>query len=119
MGRLFKALALCHPALPDPAGIRIVTADADPRSPALRIRATASSPAAGGVSDGPYRQPELQPAPAAMSASSVLENRARAARAIGADPAALVGLTQVHGAAAVRVDRAVGARRRARAPTPW
>ena len=33
----------------------------------------------------------------------VLENRALAARALGADPAALVGVTQVHGAAVVTV----------------
>lgn len=56
----------------------------------------------GGVSTGPYAslncglsggdQPE-----------AVAENRARAARRVGAEPAALVGLTQVHGAAVVRV----------------
>ena len=34
---------------------------------------------------------------------NVLENRARAARALGADPAGLVGLTQVHGAEVIRV----------------
>ena len=33
----------------------------------------------------------------------VLENRARAARTLGADPARMVGLTQVHGAVAVTV----------------
>jgi YfiH family protein len=38
---------------------------------------------------------------------NVLENRARAARALGADPALMVGLTQVHGAAVVPVE------------TPW
>ena len=56
----------------------------------------------GGVSEGPY---------ASLNCSlsgrdrreAVLENRARAARALGADPALLVGLTQVHGAAVVRV----------------
>ena len=56
----------------------------------------------GGVSSGPY---------AALNCSlsggdapdSVLENRARAARALGAAPDRLVGLTQVHGAAVVRV----------------
>ena len=59
----------------------------------------------GGVSEGPF---------ASLNASlsgqdrreAVLENRARAARAIGADPASLVGLTQVHGAEAVRVTTA-------------
>jgi len=60
----------------------------------------------GGVSTGPY---------ASLNCSlsgqdrreSVLENRARAARATGADPALLLGLTQVHGIACVR------------ALTPW
>jgi YfiH family protein len=59
----------------------------------------------GGVSEGPY---------ASLNCSlsgqdrreAVLANRARAARAIGADPAMLVGLTQVHGAAVVRVTEA-------------
>ncbi len=36
--------------------------------------------------------------------ANVLENRARAARALGADPAMMVGLTQVHGAAVARVE---------------
>ncbi len=56
----------------------------------------------GGVSGGPY---------ASLNCSlsgqdfpdAVLENRARAARAIGANPAGLVGLTQVHGAEVVHV----------------
>lgn len=56
----------------------------------------------GGVSEGPY---------ATLNCSlsgqdrreAVLENRARAARALGADPALLVGLMQVHGAAVVPV----------------
>ena len=60
----------------------------------------------GGVSTGPY---------AALNCSlsgqdareAVAENRARAARALGAAPEALVGLTQVHGVAVVRVE------------TPW
>ncbi|HEY2131583.1 MAG TPA: peptidoglycan editing factor PgeF [Acetobacteraceae bacterium] len=38
------------------------------------------------------------------SRDAVLENRARAARAVGAAPDALVGLTQVHGTVAVRVE---------------
>ena len=57
---------------------------------------------AGGVSEGPY---------ASLNCSlsgqdrreAVLENRARAARAVGAAPECLVGLTQVHGAAVVTV----------------
>jgi len=61
---------------------------------------------AGGVSEGPF---------ASLNCSlsgqdrreAVLENRARAARAVGADPARLVGLTQVHGAEAIAVE------------TPW
>ena len=60
----------------------------------------------GGVSTGPY---------AALNCSlsgqdareAVAENRARAARALGAAPEALVGLTQVHGIAVARVE------------TPW
>jgi YfiH family protein len=60
----------------------------------------------GGVSEGPF---------ASLNCSlsgrdrrdAVLENRARAARSVGADPGHLVGLTQVHSAIAVRVD------------TPW
>jgi YfiH family protein len=56
----------------------------------------------GGVSEGPY---------ASLNCSlsgqdrreAVLENRARAARAVGAEPACLVGLMQVHGAAVVPV----------------
>lgn len=59
----------------------------------------------GGVSEGPY---------ASLNCSlsgqdrrdSVLENRARAARAVGAEPERLVGLMQVHGVAVVRVDAA-------------
>jgi hypothetical protein len=57
----------------------------------------------GGVSEGPF---------ASLNCSlsgrdcrqAVLENRARAAHAIGADPGALVGLTQVHSAIAVHVE---------------
>ena len=56
----------------------------------------------GGVSQGPY---------ASLNCSlsgddrrdAVLENRARAAAALGADPARLIGLHQVHGAEVVRV----------------
>ncbi len=60
----------------------------------------------GGVSTGPYASLNCslssQDAPEA-----VLQNRARAAKAVGADPARLVGLHQVHGAGVVRVE------------TPW
>ena len=56
----------------------------------------------GGVSEGPFAS--LNCSLSGRDArDAVLENRARAARAIGADPAALVGLTQVHSATAVRV----------------
>ena len=57
----------------------------------------------GGVSEGPFASLNCS-----LSGQDerlrVLENRARAARAIGADPAQLVGLSQVHGAIAVPVD---------------
>ncbi len=57
----------------------------------------------GGVSQGPYAS--LNCALAGQDArDSILENRARAARAVGADPARLVGLTQVHGIEVARVD---------------
>ncbi len=56
----------------------------------------------GGVSEGPYASLNCS-----LSGNdireSILENRARAARALGADPDRLVGLTQVHGPAVVRV----------------
>ena len=56
----------------------------------------------GGVSAGPYASLNCslssQDDPAAVQ-----ENRARAARALGADPVRLVGLTQVHGARVIKV----------------
>ncbi len=56
----------------------------------------------GGVSEGPYAALNV-----GMSSGDdparVLENRARAARALGADPGRLVGLHQVHGAEVIRV----------------
>ncbi|HET6182767.1 MAG TPA: peptidoglycan editing factor PgeF [Acetobacteraceae bacterium] len=56
----------------------------------------------GGVSTGPFAS--LNCSLSSQDArDAVLANRARAARALGADPARLVGLTQVHGAEAVRV----------------
>lgn len=60
----------------------------------------------GGVSTGPFAS--LNCSLSSQDArGSVLENRARAARAAGAAPERLVGLTQVHGAAVARVE------------TPW
>ena len=56
----------------------------------------------GGVSTGPYASLNCSLS-GQDSREAVLENRARAARALGADPARLVGLFQVHGAAVVRV----------------
>jgi polyphenol oxidase len=50
----------------------------------------------GGVSAGPYASLNCSLS-GQDSRDAVLENRARAARTIGADPAALLGLTQVHG----------------------
>lgn len=50
----------------------------------------------GGVSAGPYASLNCSLS-GQDSRDAVLENRARAARAIGAEPAALLGLTQVHG----------------------
>ena len=59
----------------------------------------------GGVSEGPFAS--LNCSLSGKDArESVLENRARAARALGADPAQLVGLTQVHGPDVVRVETA-------------
>lgn len=56
----------------------------------------------GGVSGGPYAS--LNCSLSGQDArDAVLENRARAARAIGANPAGLVGLTQVHGPEVVHV----------------
>ena len=59
----------------------------------------------GGVSTGPFAS--LNCSLSGQDArESVLENRARVARALGAAPAALVGLTQVHGADTVTVTAA-------------
>jgi hypothetical protein len=59
----------------------------------------------GGVSGGPFASLNCSlSSPDARE--SVLANRALAARAVGADPDQLVGLTQVHGAAVVPVTRA-------------
>ena len=57
----------------------------------------------GGVSSGPFASLNCSLS-GHDSRESVLENRARAARALGADPASLVGLRQVHGIDVVRVE---------------
>lgn len=57
---------------------------------------------AGGVSSGPFASLNCSLS-GLDERAHVLENRARAARALGADPDRLVGLTQVHGAEAVPV----------------
>ncbi|HUN42193.1 MAG TPA: peptidoglycan editing factor PgeF [Acetobacteraceae bacterium] len=54
----------------------------------------------GGVSTGPFASLNCSLS-SADDRGAVLENRARAARAIGAEPAALLGLTQVHGVGVV------------------
>ena len=56
----------------------------------------------GGVSGGPFATLNCSLS-GHDSRDAVLANRARAARAIGAEPARLVGLTQVHGADVVEV----------------
>jgi polyphenol oxidase len=56
----------------------------------------------GGVSGGPYASLNCSLS-GGDTRDAVLENRARAARAVGADPLRLVGLMQVHGADVVEV----------------
>jgi polyphenol oxidase len=56
----------------------------------------------GGVSGGPYASLNCSLS-GRDSPDAVLENRTRAARAIGAKPDGLVGLTQVHGTEVVHV----------------
>ncbi|MGC1411564.1 MAG: peptidoglycan editing factor PgeF [Acetobacteraceae bacterium] len=56
----------------------------------------------GGVSSGPYASLNCSLS-GGDERDAVLQNRARAARAIGAEPDRLVGLMQVHGAEVVRV----------------
>jgi YfiH family protein len=56
----------------------------------------------GGVSEGAYASLNCSLS-SQDPRDNVLENRARAARAIGADPARLSGLTQVHGTAVATV----------------
>jgi purine-nucleoside/S-methyl-5'-thioadenosine phosphorylase / adenosine deaminase len=68
----------------------------------------------GGVSTGPYASLNCSLSSQDVR-GAVLENRARAARAINLEPGLLVGLTQVHGATAVRVTAAWAAGRGPRA----
>jgi YfiH family protein len=56
----------------------------------------------GGVSDGPFTSLNCSLS-GRDSREAVLENRARAAHAVGIGPDRLVGLTQVHGCAVVHV----------------
>jgi YfiH family protein len=60
---------------------------------------------AGGVSEGPFASLNCSLS-GQDDRDHVLENRARAARALAADPARLLGLTQVHGRDAVTVTQA-------------
>jgi len=57
---------------------------------------------AGGVSSGPFASLNCSLS-GLDDRALVMENRARAARSLGADPVSLVGLMQIHGAEAVRV----------------
>jgi YfiH family protein len=59
----------------------------------------------GGVSGGPFASLNCSLS-SADERASVLHNRGLAARALGADPVGLVGLTQVHGAEVVPVTQA-------------
>jgi YfiH family protein len=59
----------------------------------------------GGVSRGPFASLNCSLS-GQDNRDAVLENRARAARALGADPAGLIGLTQVHGIETARVTQA-------------
>jgi hypothetical protein len=59
----------------------------------------------GGVSTGPYASLNCSLS-GQDGRDAVLENRARAARAIGTNPGGLVGLTQVHGSEVVHVSAA-------------
>jgi purine-nucleoside/S-methyl-5'-thioadenosine phosphorylase / adenosine deaminase len=56
----------------------------------------------GGVSDGPYASLNCSLS-SGDSQQAVMQNRARAARAVGAEPERLIGLMQVHGAEVVEV----------------
>jgi len=58
----------------------------------------------GGVSTGPFASLNCSLS-GQDDRAAVLENRARAARSLGADPSRLLGLTQVHGTAVVTVTK--------------
>ncbi len=100
-GTAVQGTGALPPCAADPTGIRAMTAEAV-RATNLPFRHGFFT-RRGGVSEGPF---------ASLNCSlsgrdvrhSVLENRARAAQALGADPGSLVGLTQVHSATAVRVE---------------
>ena len=119
MGRLFKALAVCHPGLPTPPGFEpdARTAPAHRQKPPCRSPPLA--PRAAWLLHPPrrrlrraLRQPQLQPV-GRRRARAVLENRARAAaRDRRRTRIACVGLTQVHGADVVDVTAAVAPGRR-------
>ena len=74
------------------------------RSPALPA-AHGFFTRAGGVSEGPYASLNCSVS-GRDDAVRVAENRARAARAIGCAPDALLGVSQVHGVAVAVVDQA-------------
>ena len=57
----------------------------------------------GGVSEGPFASLNCSLSGQDLRAA-VLENRGRAARAVGAEPMGLIGLSQVHGDRAVAVE---------------
>lgn len=59
----------------------------------------------GGVSQGPFASLNCSMS-GADEREAVVENRARVARAVGADPATLMGATQVHGITVAQVDAA-------------
>ena len=63
----------------------------------------------GGVSEGPYASLNCSLS-GGDSRDAVLENRARAAHAVGARPDDLVGLMQVHGADVIEVTLGHGGR---------
>ncbi len=73
----------------------VVTADALPVPHGFFTRR-------GGVSTGPYASLNCSLS-GQDDRDSVLRNRARAARAVGADPTLLLGLTQIHGTGVVTV----------------
>ena len=119
MGRLFKALAICHPGLPIPPGFepdddphehRTPPEPLDRRRPA---RAHGFFTRRGGVSEGPFASLNCNLSGQDDRGARCWRTARRAARALGADPTALLGLTQVHGAEVVAVDRPLAARARA------